>query len=72
MTAVLTDASQLHGVGFALVQYDNLVPIKKQVFNHIQRCSSSLVSAQGNYASIELECMAIQYALSKSEFYLKG
>ena len=34
--------------------------------------SSSLTSAQGNYATIELECLAIQYALSKSEFYLRG
>ena len=33
------------------------------------RCGSSfLTSAQGNYATIELECLAIQYALSKSEF----
>ena len=34
--------------------------------------SSSLTSAQGNYTTIELECLAIQYALSKSEFYLRG
>ena len=31
-----------------------------------------LTSAQGNYTTIELECLAIQYALSKSEFYLRG
>ena len=45
-------------------------PKKQSVL--VQCGSSSLTSAQGNYATIELECLAIQYALSKSEFYLRG
>ena len=44
----------------------------KKQFSLVQCGSSSLTSAQGNYATIELECLAIQYALSKSKFYLRG
>ena len=67
-TVVLMDASRLNGIGFDLVQYD---PARKDA-KKVQCGSSSLTSAQGNYATIELECLAIQYALSKSEFYLRG
>ena len=71
-TVVLTDASRLNGIGFALVQYDPARKDVKKQFSLVQCGSSSLTSAQGNYATIELECLAIQYALSKSEFYLRG
>ena len=71
-TVVLTDASRLNGIGFALVQYDPSRTDAKKHFSLVQCGSSSLTSAQGNYATIELECLAIQYALSKSEFYLRG
>ena len=71
-TVVLTDASRLNGIGFALVQYDPRRTDGKKQFALVQCGSSSLTSAQGNYATIELECLAIQYALSKSEFYLRG
>ena len=71
-TVVLTDASRLNGIGFALVQYDPTRVDTKKHFALVQCGSSSLTSAQGNYATIELECLAIQYALYKSEFYLRG
>ena len=71
-TVVFTDASRLNGIGFALVQYDPRRTDGKRQFALVQCGSSSLTSAQGNYATIELECLAIQYALSKSEFYLRG
>ena len=71
-TAVLTDASRLKGIGFALVQFDPKVDNTKRQFSLTQCGSSSLTSAQGNYATIELECLAIQYAVSKSQFYLRG
>ena len=69
-TVVLKDASRLNGIGFALVQYDPARKDTKKQLSLLQCGSSSLTSAQGNYATIKLECLAIQYALSKSEFYL--
>ena len=72
VTVVLTDASRLNGIGFALVQYDPARKDTKKQFSLVQCGSSSLTSAQGNYVTIELECLAIQYVLSKSEFYLRG
>ena len=71
-TVVLTDASRLNGIGFALVQFDPIHADTKKQFSLVQWVSSSLTSAQDNYATIELECLAIQYTLSKSEFYLCG
>ena len=69
---VLTDASRLNGICFALVQFDPTRGDSKKQFSLVQCGSSSLTSAQSNYTTIELECLAIQYALSKSEFYLQG
>ena len=66
-TVVPTNASHLNGIGFALVQFDPALDKAKRQFSLVQCGSSSLTSAQGNYATIELECLAIQYALSKSE-----
>ena len=64
MTVVLTDASRLNGIGFALVQFEPRVDKEKRHF--------SLKSAQGNYATIKVECLIIRYAVTKSEFYLRG
>ena len=38
----------------------------------IQRGSCSLTPTQQRYATVELECMAIQWAIKKCEFYLRG
>ena len=65
-TFLLTDASRLHGLGFALIQ-------RKDNLHFLIQCGScSLTPTQQRYATIELECMAIQWAINKCEFYLRG
>ena len=65
-TVLLTDASRLNGVGFALMQ-------KKGKSQSLVQCGScSLTPTQQRYATIELECMAIQWAIKKCEFYHQG
>ena len=65
-TFLLTDASRLHGIGFALMQ-------RKGEEHFLKQCGScSLTPTQQRYATVELECMAIQWAITKSEFYLRG
>ena len=59
---VLTDASRLNGIGFALVQFDPKIDKAKRHFSLVQCGSSSPTLAQGNYTTIELQCLAIQYA----------
>ena len=41
-------------------------------FRLIQCGSKSLNDTQRNYATIELECLAIQHAIKKNKFYLHG
>ena len=66
-TQLLTDASRLYGIGFALIQYDSEGKIR------LVSCGSrSLTKCQQNYATIELECLAIVWALEKSGYYLRG
>ena len=65
-TWLLTDASKLHGVGFALMQ-KHLDGLKL-----VQCGSRSLTSAQTRYAVVELEMMAIQWAVEKCKYYLTG
>ena len=66
-TEVLTDASRLHGIGFAILQREhNGQP-------RLISCGSrGLTSAEKNYATVELELLAIWWACSKSLFYLQG
>ena len=69
-TKLVTDASKLNGVGFILVQtasvYSN-IPVS------VLQCGSrSLSDAERNYSTIELECLAIQWALTKCDFFLRG
>ena len=63
---LLTDASRQHGTGFALCQEHNGVEA-------IIKCGSkSFTPTQQQYATIELECLAIVWAIQKCEFFLKG
>jgi hypothetical protein len=66
-TELLTDASRLYGIGFALVQYDVGGRLRL-----ISCGSRSVTKCQQNYATIELECMAIKWAVEKCDYYLRG
>ena len=67
-TELLTDASRLFGLGFALMQKD----LKSDTHSLIQCGSRSLNSAETRYSTSELECLAIYYAIKECEFYLQG
>ena len=65
-TVLLTDASRLHGIGFALVQrYKDRLAL-------IQCGSASLSPTQSRYSTVELECLAIIHAIQKCHYYLAG
>lgn len=70
-TQLLTDASRLHGLGFALIQRERAVDGKGRI-RLIQCGSCSLSPAQRNYAIIELELSAIWFAVQKCSYYLRG
>ena len=66
-TEVLTDASRLKGLGFALIQRG---PDAKP---RLVACGSrSLSGAESRYATVELECLAILFALEKCKHFLLG
>ena len=65
-TVVLTDASRLHGIGFALVQ------VYKDKLALIQCGSTSLSPTQSRYSTVELECLAIIHAIHKCHYCLAG
>ena len=66
-TELLTDASRNFGIGFMLLQRGKNNQLR------IVRCGSrSLTAAQKNYAVIDLECLAIVWAIQKCRFYLHG
>ena len=64
-TVVLTDASRLYGIGFALVQ------VYKDKLALIQ-CGSASSPTQSRYSMVELECLAIVHAIQKCHYYLAG
>ena len=61
---LLTDASRQNGLGFTLCQRNN------QDHLFIVTCGSkSLTPTQQRYATIELECLAIVWAMDKCNFF---
>ena len=66
-TQLLTDASRLKGLGFALMQKD--IDGNQRL---IQCGSRSLTPAERNYATIELECLGIQYGIMQCRHFLLG
>ena len=62
---LLTDASNLNGIGFALTQPDDTG--RRRV---IQCGSRSLTDAERNYAVVELELLAMVWAIRKCRIYL--
>lgn len=66
-TELLTDASRLHGLGFCLIQQEGENKIR------LLSCGScSLTPTQSRYATVELECLAVQWAIRKCDFWLRG
>jgi hypothetical protein len=66
-TELLTDASRLKGLGYALIQRE-----ADGTPRLIQCNSKSLTSAERGYAVIEIEGLVIQYAVEDCRFYLLG
>jgi hypothetical protein len=65
-TRIITDASRLKGLGYALMQ------VRANAL-HIVRCGSrSLLPAETRYATNELECLAIQWGVHACKHYLLG
>ena len=57
----------LHGIGFALMQisHDNQTRL-------VRYGSAALTQTQQRYATVELECLVIQWAVIKCDFYVRG
>jgi hypothetical protein len=69
-TILLTDASRLKGLGFALV-HTEIVDGKQRI--RLVTCGScSLNLAEKSYAVVKLEALAIKYAVKKCRYYLLG
>ena len=67
-TYLLSDASCLNGLGFALVQYE-----KDSKTPRLVQCGSrSLTGPESRYAPIELECLGIAWATEKCRHFLLG
>jgi hypothetical protein len=65
-TELLTDASRLKGLGYALVQ-------REESGMRLIKCGSrSLSPAETRYATIELEALAIHWGIASCRFYLMG
>jgi hypothetical protein len=65
-TELLTDASRLKGLGYALIQ-------REESGMRLIKCGSrSLSPAETRYATIELEALAIHWAIASCRFYLMG
>ena len=63
---VLTEASRLHGLGYTMGHF-----IDGQ-FKLVTCGSKSLTPTQQRYSTIELECLAVHFTITKCSFYLKG
>lgn len=67
-TELFTDASRINGLGFILLQRE-----KNGISHRMIRCGSrSLQPAEKRYATIELECLGILYAVQQCQFFLHG
>ena len=67
-THLLTDASRLKGLGYALLQKQE----GDANYSLVQCGSRSLNKAEKNYAPNELECLAIAWAIKDCDYYLLG
>ena len=70
-TVLLTDASRLHGMGYALCQEEGMINGQPKL--RLIACNSrSFTPTQQRYATVELECLAIKWAVEDLLFYLQG
>ena len=69
-TTLLTDASRT-GLGYVLIQTQE-VPSSKPIHKLITCGSGFLSEAEGNYAVVELELLAIVWAVKNCRLYLAG
>ena len=67
---LLTDASRLFGLGYALGHLEIDLSGNK-IFKIIICGSKGLTPTQQRYSTIELECLAIVWAIQKCSFFLK-
>ena len=65
-TRLETDASRLHGLGFALWQYQG------DAWRLIQCGSRFITETEARYAMIELELLAVVWAVRKCHMFLSG
>ena len=63
---LLTDASRLHGLGFAMGHFED------GSFKLVTCGSKALNPTQQRYMTIKLECLAVHFAVTKCSLYLKG
>ena len=68
---LLTDASRLFGLGFALghIEHDK---DDKPIFKIVHCRSKGLTPTLQRFSTIELECLAIIWAIQQCRFYLCG
>lgn len=66
-TYLYTDASRLYGLGFMLMQREATGAPR------LIKCGSrSLQPAETRYATVELECLGVAYAVAQCDYYLRG
>ena len=68
---LLTDAFRLFGLGYALGHIE-LDASGKEIFKIVKCGSKGLSPTQQRYSTIELDCLAIVWAILKCSFYLRG
>ena len=67
-TYLVSDASRLNGIGFVLIQSCQGPMCPEKLIQHGSHCLSS---CEKNYATIELECLAMAWALQMCDFFLR-
>uniref|UniRef100_A0A0K2V6N3 Reverse transcriptase/retrotransposon-derived protein RNase H-like domain-containing protein n=1 Tax=Lepeophtheirus salmonis TaxID=72036 RepID=A0A0K2V6N3_LEPSM len=70
ITKLVTDASKLNGIGFALIQQDKCGECDRKYLIHWG--FRTLTPAETRYSAIGLECFAINRSNEKCLHYLKG
>ena len=70
-TCLDTDASRT-GLGFVLSQKQGIDKVGNKIWKWIQAGSRFLTNAETRYAMVELEALAVYYAIKKCQLFLAG